>query len=181
MMKKRILSVLMGSFLLATQAAAQQVTITGRVTRDENVPLSGVSVVVAGTAQGTQTNTQGNYTIAVEVGQTLRFRLIGYSPVERVVGAERTIFVQLEKSAASLDAVVVTALGQTATQRSLGVSQQTVMGSDVAATGRENFINGLQGRVAGVEVTSSSGVPGASSSITIRGVSSISSSNQPLM
>ena len=181
MMKKRILSVLMGSFLLATQAVAQQVTITGRVTRAEDVPLSGVSVVVVGTAQGTQTNTQGNYTIQVQVGQTLRFRLIGYAPIDRVIGAERVLNVTLDKSAASLDAVVVTALGQTATQRSLGVSQQTVMGADVAATGRENFINGLQGRVAGVEVTSSSGVPGASSSITIRGVSSISSSNQPLM
>ena len=63
MMKKRILTVLAGTFLLATQAVAQQVTITGRVTRDENVPLSGVSVIVVGTAQGTQTNTQGNYTI----------------------------------------------------------------------------------------------------------------------
>ncbi|MEP6779905.1 MAG: SusC/RagA family TonB-linked outer membrane protein, partial [Gemmatimonadaceae bacterium] len=81
----------------------------------------------------------------------------------------------------NLDAVVVTALGQTTVQRSLGTSQQTVIGGDVAQTGRENFINGLQGRVAGVEVTSTSGVPGASSSITIRGVSSISSSNQPLM
>lgn len=180
-MKKRVLTVLLGTFLLTTQAVAQQVTVTGRVTRDENVPLSGVSVIVVGTSQATQTNSQGNYTIQVAVGQTLRFRLIGYSPIDRVIGTERTIFVTLEKSAASLDAVVVTALGQTATQRSLGVSQQTVMGADVAATGRENFINGLQGRVAGVEVTSSSGVPGASSSITIRGVSSISSSNQPLM
>ena len=107
-MQKRILTVLAGTILLATQAAAQQVTITGRVTRDENVPLSGVSVIVVGTAQGTQTNTQGNYTIQVDVGQTLRFRLIGYTPIDRVVGAERTIFVQLEKSAASLDAVVVT-------------------------------------------------------------------------
>ncbi len=63
----------------------------------------------------------------------------------------------------------------------MGTAQQTVQGSDIAQTQRENFVNALQGRVAGVEVTSSSGVPGASSSITIRGISSISSSNQPLM
>ena len=56
-----------------------------------------------------------------------------------------------------------------------------VVGTDVAETGRENFVNGLQGRIAGVEVNSTSGVPGASSSITIRGISSISGSNQPLM
>src|SRR5205085_4518823 len=81
----------------------------------------------------------------------------------------------------SLDAVVVTALGQTAAQRALGTAQQTVRGQDVAEAQRENFVNSLQGRIAGVDVTSSSGVPGASSSIVIRGISSISSSNQPLM
>jgi TonB-linked SusC/RagA family outer membrane protein len=76
---------------------------------------------------------------------------------------------------------VVTALGQTASQRSLGTAQQSVQGVEIAETQRENFVNALQGRIAGVEVTSTSGVPGASSSITIRGISSISGSNQPLM
>src|SRR4029078_10154584 len=80
-----------------------------------------------------------------------------------------------------LNAVVVTALGETTAQRSLGTAQQAVKGPEIAQTQRENFINALQGRVAGVQVTSSSGVPGASSSITIRGISSISGSNQPLM
>jgi TonB-linked SusC/RagA family outer membrane protein len=111
----------------------------------------------------------------------LQYRLIGYGPVERTVGEANAISVTLEKSATNLDALVVTALGQTAVKRSLGTAQQTVTGPDIAQTGRENFINALQGRVAGVEVTSSSGVPGASTSITIRGVSSISGSNQPLM
>src|SRR5439155_21786585 len=85
------------------------------------------------------------------------------------------------KVARSLDAVVVTALGQTTTQRALGYSQQSVQGPEIAQTQRENFVNALQGRVAGVDVTSTSGVPGSSSSIVIRGISSISSSNQPLM
>src|SRR5439155_890073 len=88
---------------------------------------------------------------------------------------------ELRKVALNLDAVVVTALGQTTTQRALGYSQQSVPGVEIAQTQRENFINALQGRVAGVDVTSTSGVPGASTSITIRGVSSISSSNQPLI
>ncbi len=181
MMKHRILAVLMGTFLCATQAIAQPKTVTGKVTRDVGVPLSGVSVVVRGTSQSTQTNNNGDYSIRVESGQVLQFRLIGYVPVERNVGVENTISVQLEKTASSLNAVVVTALGETTVKRSLGTSQQTVSGADIAQTGRENFINGLQGRVAGVEVMSTSGVPGASSSITIRGVSSISGSNQPLM
>lgn len=181
MMKQRILTVLLGTLLFAVPVHAQQKTVTGKVTRDGSVPLSGVSVVIKGTAQGTQTNNSGDYSINVEVGQTLQFRLIGYLPRERVVGAANVISVQMEKTATDLNAVVVTALGQTAVQRSIGTAQQTVLGADIAQTGRENFINGLQGRVAGVEVVSTSGVPGASSSITIRGVSSISSSNQPLM
>ncbi|WP_337172853.1 SusC/RagA family TonB-linked outer membrane protein [Gemmatimonas aurantiaca] len=180
-MKKRVLAVLLGTALIATQAMAQQPAVTGKVTRDGSVPLSGVSVGIKGTSTVAQTNANGDYTIRAAQGQVLQFRLIGYGMQERTVGTSSLINVTLEKSATNLDAMVVTALGQTAVQRTLGVSQQTVVGADVAQTGRENFINGLQGRVAGVEVTSSSGMPGASSSITIRGVSSISSSNQPLM
>jgi TonB-linked SusC/RagA family outer membrane protein len=140
-----------------------------------------VSVIIKGTTLGTVSNSEGTYSIRVSPGQVLQFRFIGTSPEERVVGAENRLNVQLKRVATSLDAVVVTALGETTAQRSLGTAQQAVQGAQIAETQRENFINALQGRVAGVEVTSSSGVPGASSSITIRGVSSISSSNQPLM
>ena len=181
MMKQRILTVFMGTLLCATPGWAQQKTVTGKVTRDLSAPLSGVSVVVRGTTQSAQTNTNGDYSIRAEVGQVLQYRLIGYVPQERTVGAESVLNIQLVKVPTALDAMVVTELGETTQRRSLGTSQQTVQGADIAQTGRENFINGLQGRVAGVEVTSTSGVPGASSSITIRGVSSISGSNQPLM
>ena len=177
----RLLAVLVSTVLLTAPALAQQKTVTGNVSRDDGIALAGVAISVKGTTQSTVTNNAGDYSIRVAVGQILQFRRIGYIPRERVVGAENVIRVELVKAAANLDEVVVTALGQTTLQRNLGTSQQTVSGADVAQTGRENFINGLQGRVAGVEVTSTSGVPGASSSITIRGVSSISSSNQPLM
>ncbi|MCC7055278.1 MAG: SusC/RagA family TonB-linked outer membrane protein [Gemmatimonadaceae bacterium] len=181
MKMRQVLTALLGTALLATQALAQQKTVTGNVSREGGIPLAGVAVTVKGTGQGTMTNNAGDFSIRAEVGQVLSFRRIGYLPRERTVGAENTIRVILENTAAALDQVVVTALGQTTVQRNLGTSQQTVAGADIAQTGRENFVNSLQGRVAGVEVTSTSGVPGASSSITIRGVSSISSSNQPLM
>ena len=173
--------VLTGTFLLAAQALAQQKTITGKVTNEGGLAVAGVQVIARGTGRGTLSNSTGDYSILADVGQVLRFRLLGNAPEERTVGAESVINVTLRKVATTLDAVVVSALGQTITQRSLGTSQQSVAGADIASTQRANFINALQGRVAGVEVTSSSGVPGASSSITIRGVSSISSSNQPLM
>jgi TonB-linked SusC/RagA family outer membrane protein len=182
MMKQRLLTVWLATCLLAPPLAAQQEkTVTGTVTRDVGVPLSGVSIVVKGTTTSTQTNQRGTYTIRVAAGKVLQFRLIGYVAQERTVGGADTYDLQLEKSAANLDAMVVTALGQTTSQRSIGSAQQTVKGEEIAQTGRENFINALAGRVAGVEVASSSGVPGASSSITIRGISSISGSNQPLM
>lgn len=171
----------MGVFLVAPRALAQQKTVTGKVTSEQGSPLAGVSIVIKGTITGTSSNREGSYSIRAEVGQVLQFRLIGNASAERTVGAEDVIDVQLRRVAMDLDAVVVTALGQTTVQRALGTSQQTVRGEDIAQTQRENFVNALQGRIAGVDVTSTSGVPGASSSITIRGVSSISSSNQPLM
>ena len=165
----------------AQAQAAQPRTVTGRVTSEQGDPMGSVSVIIKGTSQGTMTRVDGNYTIRVAVGQILVFRLIGNAPEERTVGANDVINVTLRRVATQLDAMVVTALGQTAQVRTLGTSQQSVEGAAISETQRQNFVNALQGRVAGVEVTSSSGVPGASSSITIRGVSSISSSNQPLM
>ena len=180
-MNHRILTVLMGLFLCATQASAQQKMVTGKVTGEQGTPLPGVSVVIRGTTVGTLTNNDGNYSIRAAVGQVLTYRYIGRGSAERTVGASNVIDVSMRRVAATLDAVVVTALGQTAEQRSIGTAQQAVTGAAIAETQRENFVNALQGRVAGVEVVSSSGVPGASSSITIRGISSISGSNQPLM
>lgn len=180
-MKRPVFTVLLGTFLLAAQAHAQEKTVSGKVTNEQGVPLAGAQIVVKGTSRGTASSRDGNYSIRATLGQVLLFRLIGYTPVEHPVGAANVIDVQLKPFATVLDAIVVTALGETTVQRALGTSQQSVQGSDIAQTSRENFINSLQGRVAGVEVTSSSGVPGASTSITIRGVSSISSSNQPLM
>src|SRR5688500_15671701 len=180
-MKISALLVLMGISLFAGEASAQEKIVTGTVTSEAGQPLAGVSVVIRGTTRGTLTNDAGVYSLRAAVGNVLQFRLIGNAPQERTVGEENVINVTLRKVPARLDEVVVTALGQETEQRALGTAQQSVSGDDIAGTQRENFVNALQGRVAGVEVTSSSGVPGASSSITIRGVSSISSSNQPLM
>ena len=180
-MKKTALIVLMGLFFAGVKASAQQKTVTGKITSEQGSPLPDASIVVKGTANRTTSDAEGNYSIRAESGQVLQFRAIGATPEEHVVGAADVLNVQLKRVARSLDAVVVTALGQTAAQRALGTAQQTIRGEDVAQAQRENFVNSLQGRVAGVDVTSSSGVPGASSSITIRGISSISSSNQPLM
>lgn len=180
MKKRAFIMALIGVFLSAAQALAQQKTVTGRVTGDDGDPMAGVSVLVKGTRFGTSTNTDGRYSIRAEVGQVLVFRQIGAAAEERTVGASDVINVVLKRVATSLNEVVVTALGETAAKRSLGTSQQTVSGNAIAGAQQDNFINALQGRVAGVQINSTSGVPGSSSQIVIRGVSSISSSNQPL-
>jgi TonB-linked SusC/RagA family outer membrane protein len=180
-MKVSVVAVLASLALVAAPVSAQEKTVTGTVTSEQGSPLPGVTVRVKGSTVSTTTTSEGKYSIRANVGQVLQYRSIGTASLERTVGDPDVIDVQLRRVVTSLDAVVVTALGQTTEQRALGTATQAVSGADIAETQRENFVNALQGRIAGVEVTSSSGVPGASASITIRGVSSISSSNQPLM
>lgn len=149
-------------------------------------PLSGVQVSVPGTARGTLTNASGDFLlVGVPTGmQEVRAQMIGFRRAEHVVevtaGDPARADFTLSPSAIEMDEVVVTALGETTEKRSIGTAQQAVRGEDIAESQRENFVNALQGRIAGVDVASTSGVPGASANITIRGVSSISGSNQPL-
>ncbi|MDQ6770113.1 MAG: SusC/RagA family TonB-linked outer membrane protein [Gemmatimonadota bacterium] len=187
---RRVLSLLALALLACPALAVAQGTgiIHGRISdAATGAPLVGVQIRVEGTTVGAQTDADGTYTITgVPPGsRALITRRVGYAP-QRIavtvpaVGAANQD-VALGRVATTLNEVVVTALGQTTQQRALGTAQQTVRGADIAEAQRENFVNALQGRIAGVDVTSTSGVPGASSSITIRGISSISSSNQPLM
>src|SRR5438067_4997000 len=180
-MKTSVVMVLLGLLLVAPHALAQQKTVTGKVTSELGAPLSGVSVILKGTNTRTATNNEGSYSVRAAVGQVLQFRLIGTALVERTVGDADVIDVPLRRVALDRDAVVVTALGEATERRAQGTAQQTIRGADIAQTQRENFVNALQGRIAGVDVTSTSGVPGASASIIVRGITSISGSNQPLM
>jgi len=161
-MKTNVLAALMGICLVAAQASAQQRLIHGKVIDEIGDPLSNVQVAVTGTSRITTTNTAGTYVIPARTGEILQFRFIGTQPIQRTVGTSDTINVQLRRVAVSLNTVTVTALGQSAAERSLGTAQQTVQGSEVAQTQRMNVVDALQGRVAGVQVNATSGVPGSS-------------------
>ena len=163
-------------------------SVRGRITDARSgAPLASAQINVDGTRIGALSGSDGNYVLnGVPTGpQTIVIRRVGYSlqrfQVNIAAGASATQNATLSAVATTLNDVVVTALGQQTEIRSLGTAQQAVRGAEIAETQRESFVNALQGRVAGVQVVSSSGVPGASTSITIRGVSSISGSNQPLM
>jgi len=180
-MKKKLLLFLLGILFCAAQAIAQNKAITGKVVADEDgYPLPGVSVKIKGTNTGTQTDVSGSYTINATTGQMLVFSFVGTTPQEKTVGAANTIDVRLTQDTRTLQEAVVTGFGVKQSKRDLTSSVQTVKGADIQQTQRENFVNALQGRVAGATITSTSGLPGASASIVLRGITSIGGNNQPL-
>lgn len=172
----------LGAFLLAIQAMAQQKTITGKILDEDRLPLPGASIRIKGVPTGAVSSSDGVYAIKANVGQTLVFSFVGTISQELKVGNDNVIDVTLKNDANQLSEVQITgALGIKDSKRAQGTSSQSIKGVEVAQTQRENFINGLQGRIAGLTVNATSGVPGASSSIILRGISSINGNNQPLI
>ena len=167
-------------FLLSYPSFGQQVTVSGTVTdADKKTPLQGVNVKVIGGTAATETNEKGNFTLKATKGQTLIITHIGFG-TQRITAGDGPVTIQLRSEIAEQGEVIVVAMDLKRNPKELGYSVQTVAGKDVKETQRDNFINSLQGRIAGATVTSTSGVPGASSSIVLRGFNSMSLNNQPL-
>lgn len=161
--------------------SAQQRTITGTILSEDNkAPLQGVTIRVSGTNRLTQTDAQGRFSIAVNPGETLQVSYVGYETQTIRPGESNTLGISMKTIDGTLGEVIVTAMDIRRNPRELGYSVQRVDGEDIKQTQRENFINGLQGRVAGLTVNPTSGAAGASSSIVLRGFNSLSLSNQPL-
>lgn len=178
-MKSKFLMMLTLCFGLAGQlAVAQEKTVTGTVTDENGLPIPGVNVVVKTTTNGTQTNFDGEYSITAEVGDVLNFSYMGKKPVNRTVGSSDVIDVEMEKSAQSLDEVMVVAYGS-ANKRSFTGAAETVTNEAVTRGATASFETALQGKVSGVNI-STSGQPGGQSNVQIRGIGSISGSTQPL-
>lgn len=160
---------------------AQDRLITGKVTSSsDNSVLPGVSIVVKGTSKGTTTDANGEFKVSTPSNATLIFSYIGYIRQEVKVGSNNTINVSLENDENILNEVVVTALGVKQEKRALGYAVQEVKGQDLLDSQRDNFMMGLQGRVAGLQMTPTSGTAGGSAVIQLRGAGSIGNSNQPL-
>ncbi|MFY0252769.1 SusC/RagA family TonB-linked outer membrane protein [Chitinophaga sp. 30R24] len=163
------------------QVFAQNKTVSGKVTdAKDGSGIPGVSVGVKGTGKGTLTTSDGTYKLEVPAGSTLVFSFIGYASKEIQVGPEGTINVSLGADNKDLSEVVVTALGIKREKRTLGYTTQEVKGDDIVQSKEVNFLNGLQGKVAGVQINNTSGTPGASTRIVIRGGASLTGNNQPL-
>ena len=176
---KRLL-VIVPLFIFGLSSMAQERTVSGTVISDNKTPLNGVTVKVKGTNRTVQTDANGFFTIKVNAGETLQFSYVGHQPADIKPGTNNTVNVTLKQTDNTLGEVVVTAMDIRRNPRELGYSVQTVKGSDIQQTQRENFVNSLQGRVAGLTVTPTSGAAGASTGIILRGYNTISGTNQPL-
>lgn len=167
---------------VAITALAQERTITGTVTSsDDKLPIPGVSVRVKGTQAGTMTDANGKYAVTIAAGAaTLEFSYIGYEAQSKVVGTSTQLNVVLVSDSKVLNEVVVTALGISKEKKSLGYSTQSLNSEQLSSAANTSLAGSLQGKVSGVEVAPSSGMPGASAKVTIRGSRSFTGDNTPL-
>lgn len=170
------------ALLVAIPALAQVSRISGTVVGSkESQPLPGVSVLVKGTNTGTTTDAEGTFAVSAGPSATLVFSFIGYTTQEVALNNRSKVNVTLEESATALSEVVVTALGIKKESKKLGYATTTVGSEAITVNRTPNFINTLQGKIAGVNITSLGTGPGGSSKIRIRGQSSFSGQNSPLI
>ena len=159
---------------------AQEKTITGSVTDQDNTPLPGVNILVKGTIRGTQSDFDGNYTINASEGEILVFSYLGQGTVETTVTASNTINVQMQEDASVLEEVVVTAQGIKREKKALGYAVTTLNSEEVESRPEADIGRVLSGKVSGVNVVGTGGLAGSGTNIIIRGSVSITGDNQPL-
>lgn len=181
-MKQNLQSfILLFLLFLAVNANAQERTVTGTVTGEDGLALSGVSVVVPNVSTiGTTTDSNGQYTLRVPVGANqLEFKYLGF--VSKVVPITSTLInIVLSSDSQELGDVVVTALGISREKKSLTYAVTEVKGDEFTKARENNVANALTGKIAGVNATGMASGPGGSSRVIIRGNGSLSGNNQPL-
>lgn len=178
-LKFRIFALLIALFVTSVDLLAQDVNVSGKVTDAKTGGIPGVTITVKGTTKGTNTDVEGNYQISVAGNATLTFSAIGYETKDVPVGNKSVIDVVLSEDIKALEEVVVVGYGT--------VKKKDATGA-VSALGSKDFQKGIvtspeqlmQGRVAGVQITQSSGEPGGGINVRIRGTSSVLGGNNPL-
>ena len=160
-------------------ANAQQI-VSGLVVDSQGEPLIGATVAVKGTSTATATDIDGNYALKARKGDTLVFSYIGFASQEHKVGDNPTIDVTMTEDSQMLDEVVVTALGIKREQKSLSYNVQQLKGDVLSENKDANFVNGLAGKVAGVNINASSSGVGGISKVVMRGTKSIMQSSNAL-
>ncbi|MEZ4996433.1 MAG: SusC/RagA family TonB-linked outer membrane protein [Bacteroidales bacterium] len=172
---KEIQSVLF-LFLFSLGSLSAQVAIKGSVVDDQNIPLPGVSVLVKNTFRGTMSGSDGAYSISAQPSDTLVFSMVGMVTQEIVVGSQTIINVVLATETTVMDEVVVIGYG-TVRKSDLTGAVSSVKTDDLLKVTSLNAEQGLQGKVTGVQVISTSGAPGAGAAVRVRGVGTFNNSS----
>ena len=158
---------------------AQEKTISGTITDGQGLPLPGVNVVVKGTARGTQTDFDGKYSISASQGEVLQFSFVGYKTSTATIGASSVVNMAMQEGDEMLNEVIVT--GYTSTKRPKSLAAVNFVSVDeIEERSNASVIQNLQGMVAGLNIGTGSGQPGADSTILLRGVGSINGNIEPL-
>jgi TonB-linked SusC/RagA family outer membrane protein len=161
-------------------AFAQTRTVTGTITDANGLPVPGATVAVKGVKGGTSTDANGKFTIHLSGNALLIVSGIGFETQELRVGESSNVMMVLKQAGSNLSEVVVTALGIRRDKRLLTYSTQEVGGEALVGAKQDNVVNALDGKIAGVQINNSSGMPGSSTRIVIRGVSSLEGNNTAL-
>jgi len=179
----KIMTLLTVVVLLMGQLLAQSSrVITGKVTDEKGAAISGVSVKVKGTNTGTTTDEAGNFRLSLPANaKTLQISSLNFETTEVEITANTSYTVSLVPKSKALDEVVVTALGITKDRRTLGYATQTVKSDAIVDKGEGSLLNALQGKIAGADITGAGGAAGASTTILLRGISSFTGSQGPLL
>lgn len=183
-MKKIFACIMLCCCLLPVLLKAQNPVIRGSVTAsDGGQPLPGVTIQVKGGTTGATSGPDGSFSVTVPgANATLVFSFVGYLKQEVPLNGQSSVQVVLQADTRNLEQVVVTALGIKKEKRALGYAVQDVGGAELVTSKQTNVVNALQGKVAGVQISSTGGAPGQGSRIIIRGINSLdpTKSNQPL-
>lgn len=178
-MSKNLL-LLVSFFFFLSLGFAQ--TISGTViAQEDGLPLPSATILVKGTGVGTTADIDGKFSISAAKGDTLVFTSIGFEPIYFPVdGTSQTISITMEAKAMELSTMVVTALGVAKERKSLGYSVAKIDAKQITQVEEANVVNSLSGKVAGMQVSKTSGGPESSSRVVLRGNSSLQKDNQPL-
>lgn len=178
-MIRKLLVTLLVALGACIQSLAQQLQVTGTVKDLAGQPVAGATILVQGSTAGTTSNADGSYVIAVPAQGTLLVSFIGYQSQQIPVGDKTRIDIVLKEDAKAIDDVIVVAFG-TAKKEAFTGSATVLKSDDIAKTQQSNVAQALAGKVAGVQLTNTSGQPGKSPEIRIRGFSSLNAGNSPL-
>ena len=179
-MEKRLLMFLVGLFLSIGMAVAQTQVKGTVVSSEDGEPVVGASVMISGTKTGTITDAEGKFSLNATNGTKLVVSYLGMRVKTVTASTSDDMKIKLDPDNKVLDEVVVTAMGITREKKALGYASQVLNAKDLNTAGTSSLANAMQGKLTGVDIRTSSGAPGASAQIVIRGARSFDGNNTPL-